>query len=239
MKGRTKGKVSKTRDPDTKVKHPLTSTRRLHTFIGMEHVRVEIASLSIVPSGGGTCAIVLREADGERFLPVVIGLLEAQAIAVKIQGMPTPRPLTHDLMSAVMTELHGKLVRVTIDNVREGTFFATLEIDDEGRIFKIDARPSDAVALALRAGAPIFVSEAVMDAAGSTPETVTQIPVNPSEAPTVGQAPSRQTAGGQARTVSRVEELEADMKNAIRDENYELAAKLRDEIQHLRADKHE
>ena len=201
----------------------------------MEHVRVEIASLSIVPSGGGTCAIVLREADGERFLPVVIGLLEAQAIAVKIQGMPTPRPLTHDLLNAIMGELHGKLVRVTIDNVREGTFFATLEIDNEGRVFKIDARPSDAIALALRAGAPVFVSEAVMDAAGSTPETVTQIPVSPVTETKPGPAPARHSAGSATHAISHVDELEAEMKNAILAENYERAAQLRDEIQRLRA----
>lgn len=208
----------------------------------MEHVRVEIASLSLVPSGGGTCAIVLREVDGERFLPVVIGLLEAQSIAVKIQGMPTPRPLTHDLLSTLITALHGKLIRVTIDNVREGTFFASLEIDDNGNIIKLDSRPSDAIAVAVRAGAPIFVSEAVMDAAGATPDNIPQMPIStpPGEPPAGGPPPfpgnMQPPQHGPVHTLTRVEELEAEMKSAIHDENYERAAELRDEIQRLRGE---
>lgn len=202
----------------------------------MEYVRVEIASLSLVPSGGGTCAIVLREVDGERFLPVVIGLLEAQAIAVKIQGMPTPRPLTHDLLGAVLAALGGKLVRVTVDNVREGTFYATLELDRGGTVIKIDSRPSDAIALAVRAGAPVFVSSAVMDAAGASPETLKQIPVQPSS-PTdpAGVADESGEGAAQEGIESRVAELEAEMKAAIHDENYERAAQIRDEIGRLRS----
>jgi bifunctional DNase/RNase len=205
----------------------------------MEHVRVEIASLSLVPSGGGTCAIVLREVDGERFLPVVIGLLEAQAIAVRIQGMPTPRPLTHDLLSTLVTALHGKVIRVTIDNVREGTFFASLEIDDNGNIIKLDSRPSDAIAVAVRAGAPIFVSEAVMDAAGATPDSIPQMtpPPPPGEPPAGGPPPfpaGMQKPSAPVHALSRVEELEAEMQSAIHDENYERAAEIRDEIQRLR-----
>ena len=202
----------------------------------MEHVRVEITSLSVVPSGGGTCAILLREVDGERILPVVIGLLEAQSIAVKLQGIPTPRPLTHDLMNAVMTHLHAKLVRVTIDNVREGTFFATMEIDDNGEVFKIDSRPSDAIALAIRFGSPIFVSEAVMDAAASVPETLGTVSAGESS----GTAPAEPEANlEQAETVhavSHVEKLEAEMKTAIKTENYERAAQIRDEIQRIRSE---
>lgn len=208
----------------------------------MEHVRVDIASLSLVPSGGGTCAIILREVDGERFLPVVIGLLEAQAIAVKIQGMPTPRPLTHDLLNAVITALHGRLIRVIIDNVREGTFYAKLEIDDDGQVTKIDSRPSDAIALAVRVGAPIFVSEAVMDAAGATPDNVGHISVSAGDIPpqpphaSVPPSPPLSMEGGPTGrpAVTHVEELEAEMQSAIRDENYERAAELRDEIQRLR-----
>jgi bifunctional DNase/RNase len=193
----------------------------------MEYVRVEIASLSLVPSGGGTCAIVLREADGERFLPVVIGLLEAQAIAVKLQGMPTPRPLTHDLLGALLSALHGRLVRVTVDNVREGTFFATIEVEYEGSVIKIDARPSDAIALAVRLSAPVFVADAVMDAAGASPESLPQIPVKPGQ---VVEAPS----AAPRAAATRVEELEAQMQDAIREENYERAAQIRDELGRIR-----
>jgi uncharacterized protein len=205
----------------------------------MEHVRVEITSLSVVPSGGGTCAILLREADGERILPVVIGLLEAQAIAVKLQGVPTPRPLTHDLMNAIMTQLHGKLVRVTIDNVREGTFFATMEIDNSGTVFKIDSRPSDAIALALRFNAPIFVSEEVMDAASSIPENLGSVPMSAAQETDAPVSEPEVNIQTPAHPASPVEELEAEMKSAIKAENYERAAQLRDEIQRLRSAKSE
>jgi bifunctional DNase/RNase len=185
---------------------------------------------------------VLREVDGERFLPVVIGLLEAQAIAVKIQGMPTPRPLTHDLLAVILSELHGKLVRVTIDNVREGTFFATLEIDNEGRVFKIDSRPSDAIALAVRMSAPIFVSEAVMDAASSTPEAPSPATHNITDSSdlvgTSDLKPVDESSSNEPLAGTPVEELEAEMKSAIREENYERAAQLRDEIQRLRGQPH-
>jgi len=203
----------------------------------MEYIRVEIASLSLVPSGGGSCAIVLRETDGSRFLPVVIGLLEAQAIAVKIQGMPMPRPLTHDLLNAVMLEVKCKLQRVTIDNVREGTFFATMEIDHDGRIFKIDSRPSDAIALAVRSSAPIFVAEHVMDKAGATPDTSMQMPSSPddiSPMPPSAKKSASKSRQAPARQLSPTEELEEEMKSAIDAEDYERAAQIRDEIHRLK-----
>jgi hypothetical protein len=203
----------------------------------MEPLRVEIASLSLVPSGGGTCAIVLREVNGFRFLPVVIGLLEAQAIAVKIQGMPVPRPLTHDLLNALMLEFKGKLLRVVIDRVRESTFYATMEIDHDGRTFRIDSRPSDAIALAVRTQTPIFVTEEVMDAAGATPDNIPSMEINVGNAPPFkpsSKSPQGAPTSAPARHLSPVEELEAQMKAAIKNEDYERAAYLRDKIQSLK-----
>jgi len=202
----------------------------------MEPLRVEIASLSLVPSGGGTCAIVLREVTGFRFLPIVIGLLEAQAIAVKVQGIPVPRPLTHDLLNVLMSEFKAKLQRVIIDRVRESTFYATMEIEHDGKTIRIDSRPSDAIALAVRMQTPIFVTEDVMDSAGATPDSIPHMQTNAGDTPfkTSAKTPQGGQAKAPAHQLSPVEELEAQMKAAIKDEDYERAAELRDKIQGLK-----
>ena len=113
--------------------------------------------------------IVLREKEGTRFLPVVIGVAEVNAIKMKLSGIKPPRPLTHDLLDQIIVQLGAKLSRVVIDKLQQNTFFAKLylkrETDSE---VIIDARPSDSVALALRAGAPIFVEEEILGEAGVT-----------------------------------------------------------------------
>ena len=110
--------------------------------------------------------IVLKERDGSRLLPVVIGIAEVNAIKLKLSGIEPPRPLTHDLLLRAVEELGAKLKEIHIDKLENNTFFAKLILvrNGSGEI-KVDARPSDSVALALRAGAPIFVDEKVMDEA--------------------------------------------------------------------------
>ncbi|OGW84965.1 MAG: hypothetical protein A3C35_05640 [Omnitrophica bacterium RIFCSPHIGHO2_02_FULL_46_11] len=111
--------------------------------------------------------IVLKEREGSRFLPVVIGIAEVNAIKLKLSGIEPPRPLTHDLLLGVIEELGAKLREIHIDKLENNTFYAKLVITRNGSgETKIDARPSDSVALALRAGAPIYVAEEVMDEAG-------------------------------------------------------------------------
>ncbi len=112
--------------------------------------------------------IVLREADGDRYLPVFIGTAEAEAIALKLQGTRIARPLTHDLLSNVITELGGSLEYVLVSELTDNTFFARLAIQRDGRLLMVDSRSSDAIALALRASAPIYADESVMDSAGIT-----------------------------------------------------------------------
>src|SRR3989338_9125183 len=103
--------------------------------------------------------IVLKERDGERFLPVVIGIAEVNAIKLKLSGIEPPRPLTHDLLLHAIEELGAKLKEIHIDKLENNTFFAKLILSRNGSgEIKIDARPSDSVALALRAGAPIFAA---------------------------------------------------------------------------------
>ncbi len=108
--------------------------------------------------------IVLREKNGNRVLPIVIGIYEADAIRLKVSGVELPRPLTHDLLQSTITELEAKLQMVVIHELRQGTFFAKLVLKTgDGRNKEVDARPSDAIALALRAEAPIFAEESLLE----------------------------------------------------------------------------
>lgn len=113
--------------------------------------------------------IVFREKEGNRFLPVVIGIAEVNAIKLKLSGIKPPRPLTHDLLLHTIDQLGAKLEKIVIDKLQSNTFYAKLYVKraSDGEVL-IDARPSDSVALALRAGVPIFVEEEVLGEAGVT-----------------------------------------------------------------------
>jgi bifunctional DNase/RNase len=114
--------------------------------------------------------VVLKETDSDRYLPIWIGPFEADAITIQLQGVQVPRPLTHDLLKSFIRELGVKVSHVLVSELRNDTFFARIVIDVDGKSMEIDSRPSDAVALAVRVGAPIFVSEQVMSLASITPE---------------------------------------------------------------------
>jgi len=105
--------------------------------------------------------VILKDLDGKRFLPILIGPFEATAIALALEGTQVPRPLSHDLMRAMLDELDATLEQVIIHDIKDSTFFATLVIDADGQRREIDARPSDGIALALRVDAPIFVSDKI------------------------------------------------------------------------------
>jgi len=107
--------------------------------------------------------VLLRDQEEMNFLPIWIGVFEAAAIAMELQGVQSPRPMTHDLLKNSIDSLGGKVKRIIINDIKEGTFYASIEVDTkEGKTLSLDSRPSDAVALAIRAHAPIFVSEVVM-----------------------------------------------------------------------------
>ncbi len=114
--------------------------------------------------------VVLKDVNSERFLPIWIGPCEAEAITVKLQEMPTPRPLTHDLLKSVIRELGGRVVHILISDLRQDVYYARIVVDVAGEQIEIDSRPSDAIALAVRVSAPIFVSETVMDRAATEPD---------------------------------------------------------------------
>jgi uncharacterized protein len=117
--------------------------------------------------------IILRDKDGQRVLPIWVGVFEANAIALQIENVTTPRPMTHDLLKNVIADLRGRIDKIVVSDLKDNTFFALIYLSIGGEVMAIDARPSDAIALALRARAPIFVEETVIDHAKTvdlTPE---------------------------------------------------------------------
>jgi bifunctional DNase/RNase len=111
--------------------------------------------------------IMLREVEGERSFPIVIGIFEATSIDRRVRGLPSPRPLTHDLVTAVIDHMGGELQDVYINELKEHTYFAKLRIRKDGELVEVDSRPSDAIALAVTARVPIYVSEDVLGDATS------------------------------------------------------------------------
>lgn len=111
--------------------------------------------------------VVLRENEGSRVLPIWVGFSEANAIALQIENVVTPRPMTHDLLKSVITDLSGQVERVVVCELKENTFYATIDIRAPQGIVTVDARPSDAIALALRTGTRIYVEETVIQSARS------------------------------------------------------------------------
>lgn len=107
--------------------------------------------------------IVLKEVDGERHFPIVIGSSEAMAIDRRLKGIPTPRPLTHDLLASVIEHLGGTLERIEINHLQDHTFFAQIDIRHDGQVIEVDSRPSDAIALGIANSVPIYVAEQVLD----------------------------------------------------------------------------
>jgi hypothetical protein len=193
----------------------------------VERVLVDILGLSTNPATGGAYALILREVEGNRRLPIIIGQAEAQSIALEMEGIKPPRPLTHDLMKNIIGSFGAELTDVVIDDLRDGTFYAKLNIDNQ----LIDSRPSDAIALAVRYGAQIFVSSNVMDEAAFVPEEEEDDEKKEEgKGKQAAQAPKQPRTPAETTKVTRLEELHQQLKQAIEKEDYEKAAGLRDEI---------
>jgi bifunctional DNase/RNase len=196
--------------------------------VGVERIQVDIMGLSTSPSSGGAYALILKEVNGLRRLPIIIGAFEAQSIALEMEGIKPPRPLTHDLLKNVMDSLGANLNDVFINDLKDGTFYARLSLDSQ----EVDSRPSDAIALAVRYNVPIFVADKVMDEAGFVPDG------DEAEKPAAAAAPSEPEHPSTEKPkikLSRLEELHQHLLEAVAKEEYEKAAKIRDEIQKLEA----
>lgn len=187
---------------------------------------MEILGLSTSPSSGGAYALILTEAKGARRLPIIIGSAEAQAIALELENIKPPRPMTHDLLKNVILNFDSVVKKILISDLAEGTFYARIIFERGDQLYEIDARPSDAIALAVRFGSKIYVAEHVLSEAGihSEPEK------------TISRKKSRSTTRDKSGNegLSKLEKLEQDLHTAVETENYEKAAKLRDQIQKMK-----
>ena len=135
-------------------------------------VEMELVSVEAPERPTRTPVVILREMSGQRrLLPIFIGTPEAQAIALSMQNIETPRPMTHDLLKNVLDELGAQVERIVVTELREGTFFAEIVVSSQGEVRSVSSRPSDAIALAVRLGSPIFAEEDVLDEAGRVEQT--------------------------------------------------------------------
>ena len=197
----------------------------------MNKVECEILGLSSSPSTGGAYAILLKELEGHRRLPIIIGAFEAQAIALEMEGIKPPRPLTHDLLKQITDNLGAIVNEVIIDELRENTFFAKIILEVSGLTQEIDARPSDAIALAVRAEAPIYAAAAVMDTAAFIPSEEDEI-----EEINSGISPESRKNKKPASKETKLAAMHNKLREAIEKEEYERAAKIRDDIKRLTSD---
>lgn len=180
---------------------------------------VKISDISVTTVG---FALILKPANfsSKEVVPIFIGPLEAYSISNELQKIKNPRPNTHDLMVSILNQLGARILRVIINDLVGNIFYATLIVQFEDRILEIDARPSDSVALAIRVGCPVFMSKKVFR------ESAVIISTGDEEQPTVEESPLKQK--------STLEILQEKLQKAIEEENYEEAAKIRDEIKHLK-----
>ncbi|HAB50837.1 MAG: hypothetical protein A2315_00750 [Ignavibacteria bacterium RIFOXYB2_FULL_35_12] len=192
----------------------------------MQKVQCEILGLSSSPSTGGAYAILLKEIEGVRRLPIIIGAFEAQAIALEIEGIKPPRPLTHDLLKQIIDNLGGSVNEVIINELRENTFYAKIVLDVSGLTNEIDARPSDAIALSVRTQTPIYVAESVLETAGF-------IPSEEGEKETTKRIDGNEEQKVPRSKEAKIASLQNKLREALDAEDYERAAKIRDDIKKL------
>lgn len=133
-------------------------------------IQMRVGGLILDPDSN-TPIVVLRDSEGGRFLPIWIGPFEANAIVMRLEGVETPRPLTHDLLLSLVQQLEAEVLHILISELKENTFYARVHLSHAGEEIVLDSRPSDAIALALRAEAPIFVSLAVLEQAKTDERT--------------------------------------------------------------------
>lgn len=196
----------------------------------MDKIQLVVLGLSASPASNNAYALILKEADGTRRLPIIIGAFEAQAIALEMEGVVPPRPMTHDLMKSMIDSFGSTMTEVFINELRDGTFYAKLIFDSMN--LEVDARPSDAIALAVRCNAPIFVNNEILEETGLIPQD-SEDNFPDEDADDLQYLKQKSEAEEKPKPKSRMEELQSQLDKAISDEDYEKAAKLRDEIKRI------
>jgi bifunctional DNase/RNase len=177
-------------------------------------IEVKINGLFLTQSQAS--GVILKEMEGNRTLPIIIGEYEAQSIALGLEKIKPPRPITHDLTLRFLDTLNAKIERVVVNDLKNNTYYATVFIRRKMKLYEVDSRPSDAIALAVRESIPIFVEEDVMEKGAYTADEIQDVEegrVNVKE--------------------DRLEKLKSDLKDAVDKEEYEKAARLRDQIRKM------
>lgn len=194
----------------------------------MDKLKLEILGLSSSQSQSGSFALVLGEVEGNRRLPIIIGMFEAQAIAIEIEKITPNRPMTHDLFKSFAQGFEFTITEIIISDLREGVFFAKIVCDQGGKIREIDARPSDAIAIGLRFGVEIYTYEPILTEAGIilTDEYEDQLEnLDKPEKKASEDKPKSKRLGD-----LNMDKLNEMLEKALSDEDYEAAAKIRDEL---------
>jgi bifunctional DNase/RNase len=205
--------------------------------IPLKKIQLEILGLSSSQSQSGSFALILGEKGGNRRLPIIIGMFEAQSIAIQIEKISPNRPLTHDLFKAFAEHVHVVILEVVISDLKEGVFYSRIVCSDGATTFDIDARPSDAIAIGLRFGVPIYTVESVLSEAGiilsdldeaeSGAEEDDDEDDDDTDTPRATRAqPEPRDPSGQVS----LDELTKMLAQALEKEDYEKAAKIRDEL---------
>lgn len=190
----------------------------------MEKIELKIVGLSYSQTQSGAYALVLAEKVGARRLPIIIGGFEAQSIAIELENMKPSRPLTHDLFKSFVESFHVEIGEVLIYNLVEGVFYAKIVCEKDGDVVEIDARTSDAIAVGIRAGCPVYTFEHILSSAGIQLEDEIE-----------AEGPAQEEMVEEAKETNELKaaspkELEAMLQDAIDREDYERASEIRDEL---------
>jgi bifunctional DNase/RNase len=196
----------------------------------VKKIKLEILGLSSSQSQTGSFALVLGEVSGNRRLPIIIGMFEAQAIAIEIEKIIPNRPMTHDLFKSFSNAFHFHVEEIIISDLKEGVFFAKIVCSDGLKKTEIDARPSDAIAIGLRFDVTIYTYETILAEAGivltDQEEEEEKIETKPEKAK-VKKEPSKKSDDYKNLSIDKLKDL---LKEALDKEDYEKAAKIRDEL---------
>ncbi|HZH73783.1 MAG TPA: bifunctional nuclease family protein [Mariniphaga sp.] len=191
----------------------------------MQKIRLNILGLSVSQTQSGAYALVLAEEGGDRRIPIIIGPVEAQAIAIQLEGLKPPRPLTHDLIKNIAVAFNIVLLEVVIHKLEEGIFYSELLCEMNGKEIRIDSRTSDAVALAIRFRCPIYTTEEILSKAGIVLEAEEPKPAR--QGSSRKKSEPRESSPFSHYTMQELDDL---LNEAVQNEDYEKASIIRDEI---------
>ncbi len=196
----------------------------------MNKIKLNVLGISYSQTQTGAYALVLAEEDGKRRIPIIVGGFEAQAIAIQLEGLKPPRPLTHDLFYNFANTFNITLVEVTIHKLEEGVFHSKLTCFDGTKTIEIDARTSDAIALALRFKCPIFTSKEIIERAGIVLDFEQEAEEYDENDTDSHEVEIQDDLSGKKLSSLDIQELKQALEQAIKDEDYEKASQIRDEL---------